>query len=47
VQVVRTRDGLRLVREIAAVEQAGPVVVWRSGETSIRALPQRLTERLS
>jgi pilus assembly protein CpaF len=47
VHVARTNDGRRLVREIAAVEEAGPVVVWRSGETSIRALPKRLSERLS
>jgi Flp pilus assembly CpaF family ATPase len=47
VHVTRTRDGLRLIREIAAVEESGPVVVWQSGETSIRALPKRLSERLS
>jgi pilus assembly protein CpaF len=47
VQVARAKNGVRLVREIAAVENAGPVVVWRFGETSIRQLPSRLTERLS
>jgi pilus assembly protein CpaF len=47
VHVVRGKGGMRLVREIAALEDAGPVVVWRSGETSIRQLPGRLSERLS
>jgi hypothetical protein len=47
VHVARAKDGLRVVREIAAVEDAGPVVVWRAGETSIRPLPGRLSERLS
>jgi pilus assembly protein CpaF len=47
VHVARGKDGSRLVREIAALEDAGPVVVWRSGEASIRQLPSRLRERLS
>jgi pilus assembly protein CpaF len=47
VHVARAKDGVRLVREIAAVEDAGPVVLWRAGETSIRQLPGRLSERLS
>ncbi len=47
VHVARAKDGLRLVREIAAVEDAGPVVVWRAGDRSIRQLPIRLRERLS
>jgi pilus assembly protein CpaF len=47
VHVARGKDGSRLVREIAALEDAGPVVVWRAGETSIRPLPERLSERLS
>jgi pilus assembly protein CpaF len=47
VHVARGRDGSRLVREVAALEDAGPVVVWRTGETSIRQLPSRLRERLS
>ena len=47
VHVVRGNDGARVVREIAALEDAGPVVLWRSGETSIRQLPGRLGERLS
>jgi pilus assembly protein CpaF len=47
VHVARGKDGSRLVREIAALEDAGPVVVWRTGETSIRELPGRLRERLS
>lgn len=47
VHVARATNGARRVREIAAVEDGGPVVVWRSGETSIRGLPSRLRERLS
>lgn len=47
VHVARGKDGSRLVREIAALEDAGPVVVWRAGEESIRQLPSRLSERLS
>ena len=47
VHVARGSDGSRLVREIAALEDTGPVVVWRTGETSIRQLPSRLRERLS
>jgi pilus assembly protein CpaF len=47
VYVARGRDGSRLVREIAALEDTGPFVVWRTGETSIRQLPSRLRERLS
>ena len=46
VQVARGEDGSRLVREVAALEDTGPVVVWRAGETSIRQLPSRLSERL-
>ena len=47
VHVARTRGGARMVREIAAVEDVGPSVVWRAGETALRQLPSRLTERLS
>jgi pilus assembly protein CpaF len=47
VHVAREKDGSRGVREIAALEDAGPVVVWRAGETSVRELPGRLIERLS
>jgi pilus assembly protein CpaF len=47
VHVARAKDGVRLVREIAAVEDAGPVVVWRAGDVSIRQLPNRLSERLA
>jgi pilus assembly protein CpaF len=47
VHVARTNDGARRVREIAAVQDGGPVVIWRSGETSMRQLPSRLAERLS
>ena len=47
VHVARGADGSRLVREIAALDDAGPVVVWRTGETSIRQLPNRLRERLA
>jgi pilus assembly protein CpaF len=46
VQVARGEDGSRLVREVAALEDTGPVVVWRAGETSIRQLPSRISERL-
>jgi pilus assembly protein CpaF len=47
VHVARGKDGSRLVREIAASEDGGPVVVWRAGEASIRPLPSRLGERLA
>ena len=47
VHVARAKSGARLVREIAAIEDAGPVVVWRAGEDEIRQLPSRLSERLS
>jgi len=47
VHIARAKDGARFVREIAAVEEAGPVVVWRAGETSIRPTPPRLSQRLS
>jgi pilus assembly protein CpaF len=47
VQVARAKDGMRFVREIAAVEDVGPDVIWRAGEASIRRLPTRLRDRLS
>ena len=47
VQVARAKDGRRVVREIAAIEDAGPTVVWRAGESYVRQLPPRLIERLS
>ncbi len=47
VHVARAVDRIRIVREIAAVEDAGPVVIWRAGETTIRELPSRLAGRLS
>jgi len=47
VHVGRARDGRRVVREIAAVEDGGPVVLWRAGEGAVRPLPSRLVERLS
>jgi len=47
VHVARGKDGTRIIQEIAALEDAGPVAVWRAGETSIRQLPSRLRERLS
>ncbi len=47
VHVTRAKDGPRFVREIAALEDAGPVVVWRAGEASVRPLPSRLHQRLS
>jgi pilus assembly protein CpaF len=47
VHIARASDGMRVVREIAAVEDAGPVVLWRAGETAVRQLPSRLAGRLS
>ena len=47
VHVARAKDGPRMVREIAAIEDAGPVVLWRTGESAVRQLPGRLSERLS
>jgi pilus assembly protein CpaF len=47
VHVARAKNGLRVVREVAAVEDTGPVVVWRFGESAVRQLPNRLSERLS
>jgi len=46
VHVARARDGARRVREIAAVDDGGPAVVWRAGEACIRPLPSRMNERL-
>jgi pilus assembly protein CpaF len=42
VHLARDRSGARLVREIAAVEDAGVRTVWRSGMSSIGAIPARL-----
>jgi len=47
VYVARAKSGARLVREIAAIEDSGPALVWRAGEDAIRQLPSRLSERLS
>ncbi|TMF54556.1 MAG: hypothetical protein E6I19_10980 [Chloroflexi bacterium] len=47
VHVGRASDGRRVVREIAAAGDDGPVVLWRAGEESVRELPSRLVERLS
>jgi len=46
VHVARSKDGARRVQEIAAVDDAGAVVVWRAGDTAVRQLPSRLIERL-
>jgi hypothetical protein len=46
VHVARSKDGARRVQEIAAVDDAGAVVVWRAGDTAVRQLPSRLVERL-
>jgi pilus assembly protein CpaF len=47
VHVARAKNGARRVREIAAVEESGAIVVWRAGDASIRPLPDRLAARLS
>lgn len=47
VHLARARGGPRFVREIAAVEDGGPVAVWRAGDTSLGPLSGRLRERLS
>jgi pilus assembly protein CpaF len=47
VHVARSMDRTRIVREIAAVEDTGPIVIWRAGERTIRELPSRLAGRLS
>lgn len=46
VHVARGKSGSRHVREIAALDDAGPIIVWRAGETSVRPLPGRLGDRL-
>jgi pilus assembly protein CpaF len=45
VHVARDRDGIRSVREIAAVEDSGVASLWRAGERAVR-MPTRLTQRL-
>jgi pilus assembly protein CpaF len=45
VHLARDRFGGRAIREIASVEPAGAVAVWRAGERDVR-LPARLVERL-
>jgi pilus assembly protein CpaF len=47
VHVTRAKDGQRLVREIAAVDRAGPVTLWRIGDASVGPLPDRISQRLS
>jgi pilus assembly protein CpaF len=47
VHVVRGGDGQRAVREIAVLEDSGPVAVWRAGDVALRDLPSRLAERLA
>ena len=47
VHIARTREGRRHVREIAAVEEHAPIVLWRAGDAALAALPGRLSERLS
>ncbi len=44
--VTRGSGGSRMVREIAALEDDGAQVIWRTGESSIRA-SARLNERLA
>ena len=46
VHVVRDRTGERSVREIAAVEEGGVVILWRAGDDLVR-MPARLRERLA
>jgi pilus assembly protein CpaF len=45
VHVVRDRAGTRFVREIAAIEETGVVVLWRAGDGAVR-MPVRLRQRL-
>jgi pilus assembly protein CpaF len=45
VHVVRDRGGNRSVREIAAIEDSGIVVLWRTGDDTVR-MPARLRQRL-
>ena len=47
VHLGRDRSGRRTVREIAAVERAGPLVVWRSGMAGPGPLPVGLAARLA
>jgi pilus assembly protein CpaF len=47
VHIARAKDGQRLVREIAAVEDAGPILVWRAGDDAVKQLPSRLSQRLA
>jgi pilus assembly protein CpaF len=47
VHVARAKDGRRVVREIAAVEDSGPALIWRAGDDSVRQLPSRLSQRLA
>ncbi|HEV8671862.1 MAG TPA: ATPase, T2SS/T4P/T4SS family [Candidatus Limnocylindria bacterium] len=47
VHIARTREGLRRVREIAAVEEHGPVALWRAGDAELAPPPGRLSQRLS
>jgi len=45
VHVVRDPGGNRSVREIAAIEDSGIVVLWRAGDDTVR-MPARLRQRL-
>jgi pilus assembly protein CpaF len=47
VHVARATNGARLVREIAAVEESGPIPLWRTGETTVQRPPSRLSELLA
>ena len=47
IHVARDGTGARRVREIAAVEDGGPIALWRAGDAAIRPLPPRLHERLA
>jgi len=46
VHVARSIDGRRAVREVVALEDDGPRALWRAGDSSLRARPSRLAERL-
>jgi pilus assembly protein CpaF len=47
VHLGRTREGRRVVREIAAIEDDGPTTLWRTGDQRPAAPPPRLADRLS
>jgi pilus assembly protein CpaF len=47
VHLARDRSGRRLVREIAAVDDEGPHLVWRAGGGGLAALPENLRSRIA